>query len=424
MSWPRSTVTWPSQRIRTSSSRPPARTSGFGAAETTGPQDKPVVALIRRLLDSAVRLGAREVHLEGVATGLAIRMRVDGMLADHLELPSSWARPLFARLKVQALLDVAVDRLPQEGEFQAVVRGRRLDVRFATVPTLAGEDAVLHLTPYAGPRGLAGLGLEPGDLGALKAMTESGGGLLVVTGPRESGRATTARALLAHASRPDQKVLTVEGADCPPLEGATQVRVNPRLGLGYARGVQAALTQDPDVLLIGSIEDAASAGDAVRAALDGRLVLACLNTQGTAEAIERLLDLGIEPHALAEGLRGVVAQRLVRTVCRDCAEPIQPEQRNLERLGMDEREAGEFLAGVGCDTCRGTGFRGRTGIFEFLSMDGATAQMLRWGVAADELHEAAVEAGLVTLAADGARKARAGRTTLSEVLRVTAGGTR
>ena len=257
-------------------------------------------------------------------------------------------------------------------------------------------------------RGIEELGLEDDDLARVRRLVASGG-LVVVTGPLGSGRATTLRALFHHVRASDKKLVAIEGPGADALEGATQIRVQPRLALTWARAIEAALRLEPDVLLLGSLEDAASAAAAVQAALDGRLVLARVNAQSTAGAIGRWIDLGIAPHALAEALRGVISQRLVRGICPDCREEVAPRAADLERLGHKLEPGERFYAGAGCRECHGTGCRGRTGLFEVLCVEGSARELVRWGVSSAELMEAVLESGLTTLADDGARKLRAGQ---------------
>ena len=394
------------------------------AVEQDEELEQPAVALIRRLFDSAVCADATEIHLETRPDDLRVRLRVDGGLVEHVSVPRSWSRAAIARLKLLAQLDVATHRLPQDGSFQVEVRGEALDVRFAAVPTSEGEDAVLHLSRTGQRRALDELGLDGIALEHLRAMALAGSGLILVTGPKGSGRASTLHGLLDAARSRDRKVVAIEGADAGPLEDVTQLRVNPRLGLTYARCMEAALLQDPDTILVASLADTATAQAAVQAALDGRLVLARMNARTASDAIARLVDLGIEGFALAEALRGVINQRLVRGICSDCGEDVEPSADELERVGLRPEEGDRFRAGSGCRACHGSGYRGRFGLFEILPVEGATAQLLRWGVSSAELHEAALEAGLTSLGEDGARKARAGLTTLSEILRATAGGAR
>ena len=394
-----------------------------------GELEQPVLVLLRRLFDGAVVARASELHFETLpagetrATALVVRLRVDGALVERLSLPRRFAQPIFARLKLWAGLDVAQTRLPQEGSFPIEVRGRRLDLDFASAPTSAGEDALIRFGLGAERRGLEELGLEADDLARVRRLVASGG-LVAVTGPLGSGRATTLRALFEQVRASDKKLVAIEGPGADALEGATQIRVQPRLALTWARALEAALRLEPDVVLLGSLEDAASAAAAVRAALDGRLVLAGVNAQSTADAIGRWIDLGIAPQALAEALRGVISQRLVRGICPDCREEVAPRAADLERLGLRLEPGERFYAGSGCRECHGTGCRGRTGLFEVLCVEGSARELVRWGISSAELTEAVLESGLTTLADDGARKLRAGQTSIAEVLRATAGAAR
>ena len=374
----------------------------------------PVIQMVRTLLDQAHAAGASDIHLEPRAGGLQVRFRVDGVLCERVLLPRSWLRPVLARLKVLANLDLAERRLPQEGRARVELGGTHVDLRVATTPTLLGEGAVIRLLD--GGRklsGLSALALAPKELETLKRMVESGEGIVLASGPTGSGKTTTLYALLQQLAAPDTKIITIEDPVENQLEGLTQISVDPKVGLDFARGLRSILRQDPDVVLVGELRDPESAEIALQAALTGHLVLSALNTSGTAESVTRLCDMGLAPYLLADTLRGIVAQRLVRRICHACKREAQPRGELLTRLALPSDLV--FYEGAGCTQCGGTGFQGRVALFEIMSIDAELAGCVRRQAAADELRARAVERGMATLREDGLRRALAGETTLAEI---------
>ena len=382
--------------------------------------DRPVINMVRTLFEEAFSVGASDVHLEPRAKGLQVRFRVDGALYDRVMLPRAWARPVLARLKVFANMDIAERRLPQDGRAQAEIAGHRVDLRIATTPTLQGEGAVIRLLD-GGRRlmDLASLSLDARQTADLKRMVEGGDGIVLATGPTGHGKTTTLYALLQHINSPDTKIITIEDPVENQMDGVTQISVNGKIGLTFARGLRSILRQDPDVVLIGEVRDQETALFAVQAALTGHLVLSTLHTVGAAESITRLTDMGAEVYLLADTLRGLIAQRLVRRVCTACRRQATPTADQLERLGLSASD-GPFWVGEGCERCSSTGYRGRLGLYEIMRLTPDLCSLVRRGVGADALRAAAVEQGTATLREDGLRKARSGETSLAEVYAATA----
>ncbi|MBK7641925.1 MAG: Flp pilus assembly complex ATPase component TadA [Planctomycetes bacterium] len=379
----------------------------------------PVISMVRALFEEAYGAGASDIHLEPRHDGLQVRLRVDGVLFERVMLPRSWVRPVIARLKVLSNLDIAERRLPQDGRAQVEINGSRLDLRVATTPTLYGEGAVIRLMD--GGRklfDLSALALAPAELETLKRMVEGGEGIVLATGPTGSGKTTTLYALLQHLNAPDSKIITVEDPVENQLEGATQIHVNPKIGLTFARGLRSILRQDPDIVLVGEVRDEETAEIAMQAALTGHLVLSTLHTVGTSESITRLCDMGLAPYLLADTLRGIIAQRLVRRICRACRQESAPRGELLTRMQLPPDLV--FYEGLGCTECGGTGFRGRLALYEIMSLDAELGSAVRRHAGADELRALAVEHGMVTLREDGLRRALAGETTLAEVHYATA----
>ncbi len=362
--------------------------------------DAPAIRLTNAVLYEAVRAGASDVHVEPFERSVAVRLRLDGVLHDVLAPPRSVHAALVSRLKIMAGLDIAERRLPQDGRIALRVGGRDVDVRVSIVPTAAGERVVLRLLDRASVlRDLADLGLAPAIMAGLDHLLARSHGVLLVTGPTGSGKTTTLYALISRLATGERNVMTVEDPIEFQLPGIGQMQVAPRIGLTFAAGLRAILRQDPDVILVGEIRDRETMEMALQAALTGHLVLATLHTNDAASALTRLLDMGAEPYLIASSVAGVLAQRLVRTVCVACA--------------------GRAGPGATCAACRGTGFRGRTGIHELLRLDDEARALVMARADASALRRHAAAAGMTSLRDDGAAKARAGVTTGAEVLRVT-----
>ncbi len=375
--------------------------------------------MVRTVVEEAFTLGASDIHMEPRQTGFTIRFRIDGVMQDRISLPRAWARPMLARLKILGNMDIAERRLPQDGRAQAEIRGNRVDLRLATAPCLHGESAVIRILD--GGRklfDLKSLALDKRQLEDLKRMVEGGEGVVLATGPTGSGKTTTLYALLQHLNSPEIKIITVEDPVENQLDGATQINMNPKIGLDFARGLRSILRQDPDVVLVGEVRDEETAQIAIQAAMTGHIVLSTLHTNGAAESITRLTDMKIEPYLLADTLRGLVAQRLVRKICSHCKREAKADPILLERLGLSAKD-GPFHDGVGCDHCSGSGYKGRMAIYEVMRIDPALASLVRRNAGVDMLRKAAIEGGMATLRADGLRKALAGETTLSEVYAAT-----
>lgn len=396
------------------------------ASQTAAPRDAALdaaaTAFVRNLLDDAYDAGASDVHLEPRPEGLHVRFRIEGVLRERSCLPRAWVEPVLARLKLVSNLDVGECRLPQEGKTSAEIRSRRVELLVATAPTLYGEGAVVRILD-CGRRlvDLASLPLNERQRADLAHMTAGGGGLVLAAGPSGQGRTSTLYALVRELDATACKIITVEDPVEDPLDGVTQMHVNARIGLTFVRAVRAALQQDPDVLLIGEIRDTETAEVALQAALAGKLVFATLHAPGATESITRLVDMGLEPYLLADALRGVVAQRLVRRLCEHCRRPARATTDSVTRLGLREQERDGFEA-AGCEHCGESGFRGRTALYEVLRADHALWDAIRLESAAQRLREIARASGWTTLREDGVAKARAGETTFDEVYAATARG--
>jgi type IV pilus assembly protein PilB len=384
--------------------------------------DKPVINMVRSILEEAVLQGASDIHIEPRIDDVLVRLRVDGALFERITLPKSWARPMIARIKILGGLDIAQRRLPQDGRMQFRYQGTRIDLRIATTPTLQGEGAVLRVLDGGRElQNLDQLDVTEAQRDRLDRIITCREGFVIATGPTGSGKTTTLYAVLQHFNVPDKKIITIEDPVENELSGITQINVNAKAGMTFAKGLRSILRQDPDIVLVGEIRDMETAQIAVQASMTGHIVLSTLHTVGAAESITRLVDMGIEPYLLGDTLRGIIAQRLVRKVCEHCKGPVKPDPRILERLDLAGDDS-YFYEGQGCETCRNTGYRGRLALFEILQITPSLRGLVSRNAGTEAIHAAALEEGLTTLRDDGIRKAREGKTTLSEVLSATARG--
>jgi len=381
----------------------------------------PVIRMINALLLQALRERASDLHFEPYEGRAVVRFRIDGMLRDAIEPPRALHGALVSRLKVMAGLDIAERRLPQDGRIALRLGGRQVDVRMSTLPTGAGERVVLRLLDQEAARlDLTTLGMSAGTLEAIDRLIREPHGILLVTGPTGSGKTTTLYAALSRLPRGTANMMTVEDPIEYAIDGVAQTQVNPRIELTFARALRSILRQDPDVIMIGEIRDLETAQIAVQASLTGHLVLATLHTNDAASAITRLADMGVEPYLLASSLLGVLAQRLVRTLCPHCrlvATPSEGERQLLEEIGLPPSQP--VFHANGCVECNRSGFAGRTGIYELLRIDETLRRLIHDGAGEIALRDAALRAGMRRLRGDGARLVADGRTSLAELTRVT-----
>jgi general secretion pathway protein E len=381
--------------------------------------EAPVVRLVNLLLSEAVAARASDVHLEQGAQGLVVRVRVDGVLQPAPSPPAALAASVVSRLKIMAQLDIAERRLPQDGRVRLRLTGRELDVRVSTLPTLHGESIVLRLLEASHQRlGLASLGMGEDTLAALLAYARRPQGVLLTTGPTGSGKTTTLYALLDQLRTGREKIISVEDPVEYAVPGVAQVPVRANVGLTFARALRAILRQDPDVLLVGEMRDGETAEICVHAALTGHLVLSTLHTNDAPSALTRLLDLGVADYLVSSTVGSVLAQRLVRMTCRHCGVDEAPAPEVAQLMGREGWPVDRIVRGGGCAECRGTGFRGRTGLYELLQVNDAIREEVHQRRGAGRIRTLAVEQGMRPLRHDGWRQVRAGITTPEEVLRV------
>jgi general secretion pathway protein E len=384
----------------------------------------PVVRAVNDLLERAMELRATDIHIEPFRTGLVVRMRVDGLLRAVPTPAGVLPQALISRIKILAGLNIAERRLPQDGAARVRVARTEFDVRVATMPTQYGESAVVRLLPR--DRGLleiGKLGLLADDEALLRRVLMLPHGMIVITGPTGSGKTTTLATMLSILNETTRKILTIEDPVEYEIHGVNQSQVKPSIGLTFSNALRAFVRQDPDVIMVGEIRDSETANIAIHAALTGHLVLTTLHTETAAAAVPRLLDLGVEGFLLKSTLRAVIAQRLVRLLCDRCRVQKRLTAQELAddpRYGMLGFKAGEIASEPGgCERCGGTGYRGRSGVFECLEMIEPVRKLISANTDTGIVEEAALKAGMTTMIEDAVAKCRAGVTTVSEVLRVT-----
>ncbi len=370
----------------------------------------PVIRLINALLTQALRDGASDIHFEAFETRSVVRLRIDGTLRDLVEPARALHGAIVSRLKIMAELDIAEKRLPQDGRIALRVAGKPVDVRVSTIPTGHGERVVLRLLDkQAGRLDLAQLGMDDATLAHMDRLIKEPHGIVLVTGPTGSGKTTTLYAALSRLDTTALNIMTVEDPIEYDLDGISQTPINPRIDMSFARALRTILRQDPDVVMIGEIRDLETAQIAVQASLTGHLVFATLHTNDAVSAVTRLVDMGVEPFLLASSLIGVGAQRLVRRLCLECRKPIIGNPTTAEN----------FYSAVGCPACNRSGYRGRTGIYELLTVDDELRRLIHDRAAEQALRAHVVERGMKSLRDDAMRWASAGVISLEEAIRVT-----
>jgi general secretion pathway protein E len=381
----------------------------------------PVIRLANQLIARAVEMRASDIHIEPREHRLAIRYRIDGALQD-MEAPAPALGPaLVSRLKIMARLDIAERRLPQDGRIRIPVRGRQIDMRVSTVPTIHGENVVLRVLDRASIElEFAKLGFDDAMEARYLALLDQPNGILLVTGPTGSGKTTTLYTSLRHLNVPDKKLFTVEDPVEYQLDGVSQIEIKPQIGLTFAHILRSILRQDPDIVMIGEIRDVETAEIAIQAALTGHLVLSTLHTNSAAGTVTRLLDMGVPDYLLTSTINGILAQRLVRRVCGNCREAYAPLPELLPQLGLAGPAADVMLyRGRGCPACRGTGYHGRVCIVELMPISAALRRLVLSRAETQAIEQAAIAEGMRTMFKSGLELALAGTTTIEEVLRAT-----
>ncbi|MDD4073308.1 MAG: ATPase, T2SS/T4P/T4SS family [Desulfobacterales bacterium] len=379
-------------------------------------EDVPVVRLVNSILSQAVREGASDVHISPEKDHVQVRFRLDGKLQEAPAPPKSMFLPIASRLKILANLDISVSRIPQDGRFTVRLNNKEVNIRVSTLPTIYGENVVLRLLDTSGGiQSPDSMGISAENRRKIEAAVAKPYGMILSTGPTGCGKTTTLYSILQKINQPDINIITLEDPVEYRIEKIRQVQLNPKAGMSFASGMRAILRQDPDVIMVGEIRDAETATIAVQAALTGHRVLSTVHTNDAAGAITRFIDMGIEPFLVSSVMLVSIAQRLVRKVCPHCRETYTPSAAALKRWGLDQVPDAEFVRGRGCFHCMDTGFKGRTGVYEVLTIDEMIQDMILKRKSAREISRAAQQAGtLVPMREDAVGKVLQGITTLEE----------
>lgn len=384
--------------------------------------DAPIIKLVNQIIVDAFKARASDIHLEPLASRFRVRFRIDGMLHEMKSPPKRLQASIISRLKIQSNMSIAERRIPQDGRIQAQVGGKTIDLRVSCLPTTHGESIVMRILDKEGLKlGLPELGFFSDDQQTFERLIGLPDGILLVTGPTGSGKTTTLYAVLNYINRPDRKIITVEDPVEYVLAGINQVQVNETVGLTFAMALRSMLRQSPNVVMLGEIRDLETATIAINASLTGHLVFSTLHTNDAPSAVTRLIDIGVKPFLVASSTRALIAQRLVRKICKRCGAAWMPPENELRALNIDPAQAAaaSFKKGRGCSDCNKTGHRGRMGIFEMFVIDDEVRKLIYEKVSATLLRNRAREIGMRTLREDGCRKVLAGLTTPDEVIRAT-----
>jgi len=383
-------------------------------------ESSPVVRFVNHIIQTALREGASDIHIEPGERQLRVRFRIDGVLFDAMDTPRRMHAALTSRIKIIANMDIAERRLPQDGRIRATVAGRQLDIRVSTVPTPHGEKTVMRLLDNRSIQvSLEDLGFADGTLSAWNRLIAQPHGIILVTGPTGSGKTTTLYSSIRKMDIGRMNVSTVEDPVEYHLSGITQIQTHDRIGMNFAKALKSLLRQDPDVVMVGEIRDLETAVTAIQAALTGHLVLSTLHTNDAPGAVTRLINIGVEPFLVGAALTATLAQRLVRRICPACSRPASPGEEMVAMLESQGVDPADLRDGGGCESCRRTGYAGRLGIFELLRMNDRLRDAVAGNPNITEFRRACLADGMTSLREDGFEKVRRGLTTVEEVFRVT-----
>jgi general secretion pathway protein E/type IV pilus assembly protein PilB len=386
--------------------------------------DAPLIRLVNQIIVDAFKMRASDIHLEPLSKKFRLRYRVDGVMQEMKAPPKRLQSAIITRLKIQSNMSISEHRIPQDGRIQSKVGAKLIDLRVSCLPTNHGESIVMRILDKEGLKlGLPELGFFTDDQQLFERIISLPDGILLVTGPTGSGKTTTLYSCLHFINRPDRKIITVEDPVEYILAGINQVQVNETVGLTFAAALRSILRQAPNIVMIGEIRDLETASIAINASLTGHLVFSTLHTNDAPSAVTRLMDIGVKPFLVASSTRCLMAQRLVRRICKKCAQPYQPTEGEIRSLNLtpENLQSATLLKGRGCNDCTNTGCRGRFGIFEIFVIDDETRKLIYDKATASVLRAHAREMGMRTLREDGIRKVLAGLTTAEEVIRATIG---
>ncbi|HSW86088.1 MAG TPA: type II secretion system ATPase GspE [Rhabdochlamydiaceae bacterium] len=386
--------------------------------------DSPVIRMLNVMLMEAIQQGASDIHFEPLENGLGVRYRIDGVLQMRHAPPKEYQTQLITRIKVMSRLDIAEHRLPQDGRIKLKMGARQIDFRVSTVPVVFGERIVLRILDKSNVMlGLNKIGMPSSILDPFNKLIRLSEGIVLVTGPTGSGKTTTLYSAISEINSSETNIMTIEDPVEYKLQGMAQIGVNPKINLDFSTGLRHILRQDPDVIMIGEIRDRETAEIAIQSSLTGHMVLSTLHTNDAPSALTRLVDMGIEPYLLTSSVVGVLAQRLVRMICPHCRTEYEPSDQELKELSLvrDRLLNDVFVKGTGCSHCYGSGYKGRHGIYELMSLGSTIKRQLLKSPDALELQRVALAQGMATLRYEGSNLVQKGITTTAEVLRVTRG---
>lgn len=382
-------------------------------------EDAPIVRMVNQIIANAVAQRASDIHFDPQEAEVTVRYRVDGMLKTERSLPKYMQNTLIARIKIMGNLNITESRLPQDGRIKMHVNYKPIDIRISSLPSVYGEKIVMRILDISSSLGqLEKIGFSSANLATFTSMIEKPNGIVLVTGPTGSGKSSTLYAALNHLNQEEVNIITIEDPVEYQLQGINQVQVKEEVGMTFASGLRSILRQDPDIIMIGEIRDQETAEIAIRASLTGHLVLSTLHTNSATAALTRLIDMGIEPFLISSSLTGVVAQRLVRKVCRDCAKSQAPSSREIEIMRKANIEIETIQRGTGCSSCGMTGYRGRLAIHEVLPIDDYIKELIMKASSFMEIQHYVQESGMRFLLEDGLANVAQGLTTTEEVFRV------
>jgi len=382
--------------------------------------EAPIVRVVNLIITQAINDKASDIHIEPRVKSVCVRYRIDGVLHEVMSPPKHIQAPMVSRIKIMASLDIAERRIPQDGKIHLKHDNKEYDLRVSSLPTSHGEKIVMRILDKSSVMiGLDKLGLMPDTRAVFEDLIFKPYGMILVTGPTGSGKSTTLYTALNMLNNPEVNICTVEDPVEYQVQGINQVQINPKAGLLFSTALRSFLRQDPDIIMVGEIRDQETAQIAIESALTGHLVLSTLHTNDAPGAITRLIDMGIEPFLVASALVGVIAQRLTRRICPNCREPYTPPEEAVAKFGLNLADTNiVFYHGRGCDHCKGTGYKGRSGLYEMMTINDSIRPLILRNAPTVEIKDAAIENGMVTLQEDGLRKVLEGTTTIEECLRV------